>query len=210
MIRALSMSRLRAVGLTLLAAFALSGCGYNNFQTLDEQVKASWAEVLNQYQRRSDLIPNIVATVKGEASFEQDTLTKVIEARSQATSIQATPALVNDPEAFDKFQKAQGELTGALSRLMVVAEQYPQLKANQAFQDLRITLEGTENRITVARNKYIKTVEDYNVLTRSFPSNLTAMVFGYKTKPSFTVQNEAQISVPPSVSFEKPAASGAK
>ena len=210
MTRALSMSRLRAAGLALLAAFALSGCGYNNFQTLDEQVKASWSEVLNQYQRRSDLIPNIVATVKGEASFEQDTLTKVIEARSKATSIQATPALVNDPEAFDKFQKAQGELTGALSRLMVVAEQYPQLKANQAFQDLRITLEGTENRITVARNKYIKTVEDYNVLTRSFPSNLTAMVFGYKTKPSFTVQNEAQISVPPAVSFEKPAASGAK
>jgi LemA protein len=210
MIRALSMSRLRAAGLALLAAFALSGCGYNNFQTLDEQVKASWSEVLNQYQRRSDLIPNIVATVKGEASFEQDTLTKVIEARSRATSIQATPALVNDPEAFDKFQKAQGELTGALSRLMVVAEQYPQLKANQAFQDLRVTLEGTENRITVARNKYIKTVEEYNVLARSFPSNLTAMVFGYKTKPNFTVQNEAQISVPPSVSFEKPAASGAK
>jgi len=210
MIRALSMSRLRAAGLALLAAFALSGCGYNNFQTLDEQVKASWSEVLNQYQRRSDLIPNIVATVKGEASFEQDTLTKVIEARAKATSIQATPALVNDPEAFDKFQKAQGELTGALSRLMVVAEQYPQLKANQAFQDLRITLEGTENRITVARNKYIKTVEEYNVLARSFPSNLTAMVFGYKTKPNFTVQNEAQISVPPSVSFEKPAASGAK
>jgi LemA protein len=205
MIRALSMSRLRAAGLALLAAFALSGCGYNNFQTLDEQVKASWSEVLNQYQRRSDLIPNIVATVKGEASFEQDTLTKVIEARSKATSIQATPALVNDPAAFDKFQKAQGELTGALSRLMVVAEQYPQLKANQAFQDLRITLEGTENRITVARNKYIQTVADYNVLTRSFPSNLTAMVFGYKTKPSFTVQNEAQISVPPAVSFDKPA-----
>jgi len=210
MIHALSMSRLRAAGLALLAAFALSGCGYNNFQTLDEQVKASWSEVLNQYQRRSDLIPNIVATVKGEASFEQDTLTKVIEARSRATSIQATPALVNDPDAFDKFQKAQGELTGALSRLMVVAEQYPQLKANQAFQDLRITLEGTENRITVARNKYIKTVEEYNVLARSFPSNLTAMVFGYKTKPNFTVQNEAQISTPPSVSFEKPAASGAK
>ena len=210
MIGALTLSRARAAGLALLAAFALSGCGYNNFQTLDEQVKASWAEVLNQYQRRSDLIPNIVATVKGEASFEQDTLTKVIEARSKATSIQATPALVNDPDAFDKFQKAQGELTGALSRLMVVAEQYPQLKANQAFQDLRITLEGTENRITVARNKYIKTVEEYNVLARSFPSNLTAMVFGYKTKPNFTVQNEAQISTPPSVSFEKPAASGAK
>ena len=205
MIRALAFPRLRAAGLALLAAFALSGCGYNNFQTLDEQVKASWAEVLNQYQRRSDLIPNIVATVKGEASFEQDTLTKVIEARSRATSIQATPELVNNPEAFEKFQKAQGELTGALSRLMVVAEQYPQLKANAAFQDLRVTLEGTENRITVARNKYIKTVADYNVLARSFPSNLTAMVFGYKVKPSFTVQNEAQISVPPSVSFDKPA-----
>ena len=205
MTQALSLSRLRAAGLALLAALALSGCGYNNFQSLDEQVKASWAEVLNQYQRRSDLIPNIVATVKGEASFEQDTLTKVIEARSKATSIQATPELVNDPAAFEKFQAAQGQLTSALSRLMVVAEQYPSLKANQAFQDLRVTLEGTENRITVARNKYIGTVESYNVLTRSFPSNLTAMVFGYKTKPSFTVQNEAQISVPPAVSFEKPA-----
>ena len=205
MILTLSLSRLRVAGLALLAALSLTGCGYNNFQTLDEQVKAAWSEVLNQYQRRSDLIPNIVATVKGEASFEQDTLTKVIEARSKATSIQATPELVNDPAAFEKFQAAQGQLTSALSRLMVVAEQYPSLKANQAFQDLRVTLEGTENRITVARNKYIQTVAEYNVLTRSFPSNLTAMVFGYKTKPSFTVQNEAQISVPPSVSFDKPA-----
>src|ERR1700704_1848530 len=193
----------------LAATFGLTGCGYNNFQQLDEQVKAAWSEVLNQYQRRADLIPNIVATVKGEANFEQETLTKVIEARSRATSIQATPELINNPEAFDKFQKAQGELTGALSRLMVVAEQYPQLKANQAFQDLRVTLEGTENRITVARNRYIKTVEEYNVLARSFPSNLTAMVFGYKVKPTFTVQNEAQISVPPAVNFDKPA-SGAK
>ena len=201
----LSAIRVRGMALALLAALGLSGCGYNNFQTLDEQVKASWSEVLNQYQRRADLIPNIVASVKGEASFEQDTLTKVIEARSRATSIQATPELVNDPAAFDKFQKAQGELTGALSRLMVVAEQYPQLKANQAFQDLRVTLEGTENRITVARNRYIKTVEEYNVLARSFPSNLTAMVMGYKVKPNFTVQNEAQISVPPAVSFDKPA-----
>ena len=199
------LARIRAAGLALLAAVALSGCGYNNFQTLDEQVKGAWAEVLNQYQRRSDLIPNIVATVKGEANFEQETLTKVNEARSKATSIQATPELVNNPEAFERFQKAQGELTGALSRLMVVAEQYPQLKANQAFQDLRVTLKGTENRITVARNRYIKTVAEYNVLARSFPSNLTAMVFGYKVKPSFTVQNEAQISVPPSVSFDKPA-----
>jgi LemA protein len=210
MIRAItSLSRFLAAGLAIVATLGLSGCGYNNFQTLDEQVKSAWSEVLNQYQRRSDLIPNIVATVKGEASFEQDTLTKVIEARSRATSINATPELVNDPEAFDKFQKAQGELTGALSRLMVVAEQYPQLKANQAFQDLRVTLEGTENRITVARNRYIKTVQDYNVLARSFPSNLTAMVMGYKVKPNFTVQNEAQISVPPSVDFSKPA-SGAK
>jgi len=205
MILTLSLARLRSAGLALLAALALSGCGYNNFQTLDEQVKGSWAEVLNQYQRRADLIPNIVATVKGEASFEQDTLTKVIEARSKATSIQATPELVNDPAAFEKFQAAQGQLTSALSRLMVVAEQYPSLKANQAFQDLRVTLEGTENRITVARNKYIQNVAAYNVLTRSFPTNLTAMVFGYKVKPSFTVQNEAQISVPPTVSFDKPA-----
>src|SRR5450631_242819 len=197
--------RLFAAGTAISATLGLSGCGYNNFQSQDEQVKASWAEVINQYQRRSDLIPNIVATVKGEASFEQDTLTKVIEARSKATSIQATPELVNDPVAFDKFQKAQGELTGALSRLMVVSEQYPQLKANQAFQDLRVTIEGTENRITVARNRYIKTVADYNVLARSFPTNLTAMVFGYHVKPSFTVQNEAQISVPPTVSFDKPA-----
>ena len=204
------LARLRAAGLALLAALSLSGCGYNNFQSLDETVKASWAEVLNQYQRRADLVPNIVATVKGEANFEQETLTRVIEARSKATSIQATPELVNDPEAFDRFQKAQGELTGALSRLMVVAEQYPQLKANKAFQDLRVTLEGTENRITVARNRYIKTVTDYNVLTRSFPTNLTAMVFGYKVKPTFTVQNEAQISVPPTVDFNRPAPSAPK
>ena len=205
--RAISLrfGRVLAAGLALLAVLSLSGCGYNRFQSLDEQVKAAWSEVLNQYQRRSDLVPNIVATVKGEASFEQDTLVKVIEARSHATSIQATPELINDPAAFDKFQKAQGELTGALSRLMVVAEQYPQLRANQAFQDLRVTLEGTENRITVARNRYIKTVQEYNVLARSFPNNLTAMVFGYSVKPNFTVQNEAQISVPPTVNFDKPA-----
>jgi LemA protein len=197
----------RRIGATLLllATLALGGCGYNDFQRLDEDVKAGWSEVLNQYQRRADLIPNIVASVKGEASFEQDTLTKVIQARASATAINATPELVNNPEAFEKFQKAQGELTGALSRLMVVSEQYPSLKANQAFQDLRVQLEGTENRITVARNRYIKSVADYNVLARSFPSNLTAMVFSYKVKPSFTVQNEAQISVPPTVSFDKPA-----
>jgi LemA protein len=193
----------------LLLATSLAGCGYNDFQRLDEQVKAGWSEVLNQYQRRADLIPNIVATVKGEAGFEQETLTKVIEARSRATSIQATPELVNNPEAFAKFQAAQGELTGALSRLMVVSEQYPNLKANAAFQDLRVQLEGTENRITVARNRYIKTVQEYNVLARSFPTNLTAMVFSYNVKPSFTVQNEAAISAPPSVSFDKPAAPAA-
>jgi len=198
------LARIRAAGLALLAAVALSGCGYNNFQTLDEQVKGAWAEVLNQYQRRSDLIPNIVATVKGEANFEQETLTKVIEARSKATSIQATPELVNNPEAFERFQKAQGELTGALSRLMVVAEQYPQLKANQAFQDLRVTLEGTENRITVARNRYIETVQKYNVLARSFPTNITAKIFSYDPKANFSVQNETQISTPPTVDFGAP------
>ncbi len=199
------LRRLWLAALALTATLALSGCGYNQFQKLDEEVKASWAEVLNQYQRRADLIPNIVATVKGEANFEQETLTKVIEARSKATSIQATPELINDPAAFQKFQAAQGELTGALSRLMVVAEQYPNLKANQGFQDLRVQLEGTENRVTVARNRYIKTVADYNVLARSFPNNLTAMVFGYTVKPNFTVQNEAEISKPPAVNFDKPA-----
>jgi len=199
---------LRRLGLAILGAAAmlgLPGCGYNEFQTLDEQVTAAWAEVLSQYQRRSDLIPNIVATVKGEANFEQETLTKVIEARSKATAIQATPALVNDPEAFAKFQAAQGELSGALSRLLVVTENYPNLKANQGFQDLRVQLEGTENRITVARNKFIAAVQQYNTKVRSVPSNFTAMIFGYKTKPSFTVANEAQISAPPAVSFEKPA-----
>jgi LemA protein len=205
MSRTRSLLAIIVLGSTLL----LSGCGYNDFQRLDEQVKGSWAEVLNQYQRRADLIPNIVSTVKGEANFEQETLTKVIEARAKATSIQATPELVNDPAAFQKFQEAQGQLTGALSRLMVVSEQYPNLKANQAFQDLRVQLEGTENRITVARNRYIKTVQEYNVLARSFPTNLTAMVFGYPVKPSFTVANEAAISAPPTVSFDKPAAPAA-
>ena len=199
------MLRTLSAFVALLSALLLGGCGYNDFQRLDESVKSAWSEVMNQYQRRADLIPNIVATVKGEANFEQETLTKVIEARSRATSIQATPALVNDPAAFAKFQAAQGELTGALSRLMVVAEAYPNLKANAAFQDLRVQLEGTENRITVARNRFIKEVQAYNVLVRSFPNNLTAMVFGYAVKPSFTVQNEAQISTPPPVSFDKPA-----
>jgi len=183
---------------------ALTGCGYNDFQRLDEDVKGAWAEVLNQYQRRADLIPNIVASIKGETQFEQDTLTRVVEARAKATSIQATPELINNPEAFDKFQKAQGELSGALSRLMVVSERYPDLKANKGFQDLRVLLEGTENRIAVARNRYIKSVADYNALARSFPTNLTAMAFSYQIKPSFTVQNEAQISTPPTVDFGAP------
>ena len=197
--------RLATLALTLglggAMSLSLTGCGYNDFQRLDEQNKAAWAEVLNQYQRRADLVPNLVATVKGEASFEQDTLTKVVEARAKATSIQATPELNNDPQAFNKFQQAQGELSGALSRLLVVSENYPTLKANQGFQDLRVQLEGTENRITVARNRYIQSVQDYNVKVRSFPTNLTAMAFSYSAKPSFTVQNEAQISQPPTVDF---------
>ena len=179
----------------------LTGCGYNTFQSGDEAIKSSWSEVLNQYQRRADLVPNIVASVKGQANFEQETLTKVIEARARATSIQASPELASNPEALKKFQSAQGELSGALSRLMVVAERYPELQANQAFRDLRVTLEGTENRIAVARNNYIKTVQEYNVLVRQFPTNLTAMVMSYKAKPSFTVENEAAISRPPTVDF---------
>ncbi len=187
----------------LFATLSLSGCGYNTFQTADEKVKAAWAEVLNQYQRRADLVPNLVNTVKGEAGFEQDTLTRVVEARARATGIQATPELINDPAAFQKFQAAQGQLTSALSRLMVVVESYPALKSNQSFQELRAQLEGTENRITVARNRFIQAVQEYNVAVRSFPSNFTAMIFGYKTKASFTVENEAEISKPPAVNFDK-------
>jgi LemA protein len=196
-------SRFLNLALAALLGLLLTGCGYNDFQRLDEQSKSAWSEVLNQYQRRADLVPNIVATVKGEAAFEQDTLTKVIEARAKATSIQVTPETLNDPAAFSKFQAAQGELGSALSRLMVVSERYPDLKANQGFRDLRVQLEGTENRITVARNRFIQTVQDYNVLTRSFPNNLTAMAFGYKVKPNFAVANEAQISTPPTVDFNK-------
>ena len=195
-------NRLFLLFATVAAALALSGCGYNQFQTLDEQTKAAWSEVLNQYQRRADLVPNIVASVKGQANFEQETLTHVVEARAKATSIQATPELANNPEALKNFQAAQGELSGALSRLMVVAERYPELQANQGFRDLRVTLEGTENRITVARNDYIQAVQAYNVLARQFPSNLTAMVMGYKPKPNFTVENEAAISQPPVVDFD--------
>ena len=190
--------------LILTTVLALTGCGYNDFQRLDEQSKAAWSEVLNQYQRRADLIPNIVNTVKGEANFEQETLTKVVEARAKATSMQVTPETLNNPEAFAKFQAAQGELSSALSRLMVTVERYPDLKANQGFRDLRVQLEGTENRITVARNRYIDTIAEYNVLARSFPTNLTAKVFSYAPKPSFTVQNEAQISTPPTVDFGAP------
>jgi len=193
----------------LLVLGALGGCGYNDFQRLDEQTKSAWSEVLNQYQRRADLVPNLVATVKGEANFEQDTLTRVVEARAKATSVQVTPDTLNNPEAFQKFQQAQGELSSALSRLLVVSERYPDLKANQSFRDLRVQLEGTENRITVARNRYIQSVQEYNVLARSFPTNLTAMIFHYPAKPNFSVQNETQISVPPSVDFSKPAAPAA-
>jgi LemA protein len=195
---------MKRVLLILTTALALTGCGYNDFQRLDEQSKAAWSEVLNQYQRRADLIPNIVNTVKGEANFEQETLTKVVEARAKATSMQVTPETLNNPEAFAKFQAAQGELSSALSRLMVTVERYPDLKANQGFRDLRVQLEGTENRITVARNRYIETIEQYNVLARSFPTNLTAKVFSYAPKPNFTVQNEAQISTPPTVDFGAP------
>jgi LemA protein len=195
------MKRYLAAFAFFLSLLSLTGCGYNDFQRLDEDSKSAWSEVLNQYQRRADLIPNIVNAVKGEANFEQETLTKVIEARSKATAMQVSPETLNNPEAFAKFQQAQGELSGALSRLMVVAEKYPDLKANQGFQDLRVSLDGTENRITVARNRYIASIKDYNILTRSFPTNLTAKMFGYQVKPSFTVANEAQISTPPTVDF---------
>ena len=196
-----AINTIKRLMLMVSAAVVLTGCGYNDFQRLDEESTAAWSEVLNQYQRRADLVPNIVASVKGEANFEQDTLTKVMDARSKATAIQATPDLVNNPEAFNKFQQAQGELSSALSRLMVVVEKYPDLKANQAFRDLRVTLEGTENRIAVARDRYIGTVKAYNTLARQFPTNLTAKIFSYAPKANFTVQNEAQISQPPKVDF---------
>ena len=188
---------------TAALALSLTGCGYNDFQRLDEQTTSAWSEVLNQYQRRADLVPNLVSTVKGEANFEQETLARVVEARAKATGIQVTPETLNDPEAMQKFQAAQGELGSALSRLLMVTENYPNLKANQGFADLRVQLEGTENRITVARNRYIKAVQDYNVLARSFPSNLTAMALGYKPKANFSVANEAAISAPPKVDFGK-------
>ena len=198
------MKAIRIMG-GVLAALLLSGCGYNTIQTQDEAVKAAWSEVVNQYQRRADLVPNLVNTVKGYAAQEKSVLIGVTEARAKVGTIQATPELVNNEAAFKKFQAAQGELTAALKSLIAVSENYPQLKSDQNFRDLQAQLEGTENRITVARNRYIKAVGEYNVLARSFPSNLTAKVMGYEVKPSFTVQNEAQISTPPTVNFEKPA-----
>ena len=189
--------RILLLGLTL----SVSGCGYNTLQSTDEQIKSAWSEVLNQYQRRADLVPNLVETVKAFATQEREVLTQVTEARARVGSIQATPELVENPEAFARFQQAQGELTSALSRLLVVAENYPQLKSDANFRDLQAQLEGTENRIAVARNRYIKAVQDYNVTVRSFPSNLTAMLFGFKTKPNFTVDNERAISTAPKVDF---------
>lgn len=186
----------------VLMALSLGGCGYNTFQQLDEEVKANWSEVLNQYQRRADLVPNLVNTVKGYASHEKEVLTEVTEARARIGSIQATPELVDDEAAFARFQQAQAQMTSALSRLLVVAENYPQLKADANFRDLQAQLEGTENRITVARNRYIQAVKDYNVAVRTFPNNLTAMMFGYKPKPNFSVENEKAISAPPTVNFD--------
>ena len=200
-----SFVRTRVFTLGVVAAIFLSGCGYNNLQTQDEQVKSAWSEVINQYQRRADLIPNLVNTVKGYAAQEQQVLIGVTEARAKVGSIQATPELVNDPQALAKFQAAQGDLSNALSHLMAVVENYPQLKSDQNFRDLQAQLEGTENRIAVARNRYIQAVQNYNVTVRSFPANLTAMMFGYKPKPNFTVENEAAISKPPSVDFSPPA-----
>jgi LemA protein len=185
----------------VLLVLNLTGCGYNKFQSLDEESKASWSEVLNQYQRRADLVPNLVATVKGYAEHEKEVFTQVTNARASVGGIQMTPELLNDPAAMAKFQAAQGQMTSALSRLMLVAENYPDLKADQGFRDLQAQLEGTENRVTVARNRYIATIKDYNVAVRSFPENLTAMVFGYDTKANFTVENEKAISAPPTVEF---------
>jgi len=189
--------------LTVVLVPQLAGCGYNAFQSQDEQIKAAWAEVVNQYQRRADLIPNLVETVRGFAQQERDVLIGVTEARSKVGSVQATPEVLDDPQAFAKFQAAQGELSNALSRLMVVVERYPELKSDANFRDLQAQLEGTENRITVARNRYIESVQEYNVTVRRFPSNLTAKMFGYDTKPTFTVENETEIARPPQVSFER-------
>lgn len=197
---------MRKLLIALIAVLSLSGCGYNDFQRLDEGVKAAWSEVLNNYQRRADLIPNLIATVKGAADFEKSTLVEITNARASVSAIKATPELINDPEAFAKFQAAQSQMTGALSRLLAVAENYPTLTATKEFGELRAELAGAENRITVARGRYIKTVQEYNVLARSFPTNLTAMVFGYKTKANFSVEDEKAIATPPKVDFSKPTA----
>jgi LemA protein len=197
------IKKIRIFGFSTLI-IVLQGCGYNTLQTTDETIKSSWAEVVNQYQRRADLIPNLVNTVKGYASHEKDVFTSVTNARAKVGAIQATPELVNDETAFKKFNAAQSEMSSALGRLMLVAENYPQLKADGVFRDLQAQLEGTENRITVARNKYIKAVKDYNVTVRKFPSNLTAMMFNFSTKPTFSVENEAEISQPPKVDFNAP------
>ena len=191
--------------LALLAALALSGCGYNEFQRLDESVTAAWSEVVNNYQRRADLIPNLVSTVKGAADFEKSTLEAVVNARASVGQVKVTPEMLNDPQAFANFDKAQSGLSSALSRLLVVSENYPQLRATQQFSELAAQLEGAENRITVARGRYIKAVQSYNTSVREFPNNLTAMVFGYKPKPNFTVENEKAISVAPKVDFGTPA-----
>jgi LemA protein len=203
------MSFLRVVVLLWLVSL-LSACGYNTLQQQDEQVTSAWSEVLNQYQRRADLVPNLVNTVKGAVAAEKDILDSVIEARAKATSIQATPELINDPQAFRQWQAAQGELSSALSRLMVVVERYPDLKSISGFSDLRAQLEGTENRIAVARKRYIDAVQAYNITVRSFPSNLTAKMFGHQPKQNFTVQDEAAISTPPAVDFNTPAQSEPK
>jgi LemA protein len=196
------MKRLVAV-LAFLSTLSLSGCGYNTLQSQDEQVKAAWSEVVNQYQRRTDLIPNLVATVKGFASQEQQVLLGVTNARAKVGSVQVTPETLNDPKAMQQFAQAQGELSGALSRLLVVTENYPQLKSDKNFLELQAQLEGTENRITVARNRFIQATQQYNTTVRSFPSNLTAMMFGHKEKPQFTVENEKAIAQPPKVDFSK-------
>ena len=195
------MRRLISWCVILFSALLLGGCGYNTMQAQDEQIKAAWAEVLNQYQRRADLVPNLVNVVKGYAAHEKDVLTQVTEARAQVGAIKATPELINDPAAFAKFQEAQAGMTSALSRLLAVSENYPTLKADGSFRDLQAQLEGTENRVTVARNRFIKAVQEYNITVRSFPSNLTAKMFGYETKPSFTVENEKAISAAPKVDF---------
>lgn len=197
------MKRLWAA-IVAIAAVAVSGCGYNDIQRKDEGVTAAWSEVVNQYQRRADLIPNLVETVKGFAQQEKDVLTQVTEARSRVGQVKVTPEMLNDPAALQRFQQAQGDLSSALSRLLVVVERYPELKSDKNFLELQAQLEGTENRIGVARNRYIKSVQDYNVLVREFPVNLTAMVFGYKTKANFTVENERAIQTAPKVDFGKP------